>query len=277
MKLLIADDEITIRSGLVSLPWREIGVEQVYEAENGILAKEILRDEGVDIIISDIKMPGMTGLELAEYVNDYNLDTAVILLTGFSDFTYAQNAIRSGVADYMLKPLRPDDILHTVSDIIRRLEQQRYQEKVVRQYEREADSVDLGTQISHHFRDVNEQTAEILQDMARHFTQDISLNMVAEKYHFSVAYLSRMIRKETGFSFSEILIGMRLMEAALYLKDDKIKIGLAGEKAGFKDYRYFSQVFKKVFGVSPGEFRKNSDGHRSYRIKSVLEMMQEKK
>lgn len=277
MRLLIADDEIAIRRGLVSLPWREIGIERVYEAENGILAKEILQNESVDIVISDIKMPGMTGLELAEYVNDYNLDTAVILLTGFSDFSYAQNAIRNGVADYMLKPLRPNDILRTVSDIIRRLEQQRYQEKVVRQYEREANSVDLGTQISHHFRGVNEQTAEILQDMAKHFTQDISLNSMAEKYHFSAAYLSRMIRKETGFSFSELLIGMRLMEAALYLKDDKIKIGLIGEKAGFKDYRYFSQVFKKVFCVSPGEFRKGSDGHRRYRIKSILEMMQEKK
>ena len=62
MKMLIADDEITIRKGMLSLPWKEIGIEKVYEAENGLQAKEILRDEAIDILISDIRRPGLTGL-----------------------------------------------------------------------------------------------------------------------------------------------------------------------------------------------------------------------
>jgi AraC-like DNA-binding protein len=86
-----------------------------------------------------------------------------------------------------------------------------------------------------------------------------------------------MIGRETGFSFSKLLLGMRLMEAALFLQDDNIKIGLAGEKAGFKDYRYFSQVFRKIFGTSPGEFRKDKGFHKNYRIKQILDMIQEKK
>lgn len=277
MRLLIADDEIAIRRGLMSLSWQDIGIEQVYEAENGIKAQEILRDTGVDIVISDIKMPGLTGLQLAEYVKERDLDTAVILLTGFSDFCYAQKAIQNGVVDYMLKPLRPGDILGTVSGTLKRLKQQRYQEKVVRQHERETDSVDLSSQISQLFHRANEQTTAVLIDMAKHFTQDISLNSMASKYHFSVAYLSKMIGRETGFSFSKLLLGMRLMEAALFLQDDNIKIGLVGEKAGFRDYRYFSQVFRKVFGVSPGEFRKGKHFHKNYRIKQILEMIQEKK
>ena len=96
MKLLVADDEMTIRRGLLSLPWNTIGIDEVFEAENGLAAMEILRSHRVDIMISDVRMPGMTGLELAEYVKEYDLDTAVILLTGFSDFEYAQQAIRSG-------------------------------------------------------------------------------------------------------------------------------------------------------------------------------------
>lgn len=120
MNLLVADDEMAIRRGMLSLPWTSIGIEEVYEAENGLQAKDILRQKRVDIIISDIKMPGLTGLELAEYVKEYDLDTAVILLTGFSDFSYAQKAIRNEVFDYMLKPLRPKDILETVSGVMKR-------------------------------------------------------------------------------------------------------------------------------------------------------------
>lgn len=140
MNLLVADDEMAIRRGMLSLPWTSIGIEEVYEAENGLQAKDILRQKRVDIIISDIKMPGLTGLELAEYVKEYDLDTAVILLTGFSDFSYAQKAIRNEVFDYMLKPLRPKDILETVSGVVKRLEQRRYQKNVVRRYETDADS-----------------------------------------------------------------------------------------------------------------------------------------
>ncbi|MCP1110544.1 response regulator transcription factor [Ohessyouella blattaphilus] len=277
MNLLIADDEKAIRQGMMSLPWEDIGINQVFEAENGIQAKAVLHEKVVDIVISDIKMPGMTGLELAEYIKEYDLDTVIILLTGFSDFCYAQEAIRYNVVDYMLKPLRPRDIMNTVARSGERLKQIRYQEKVVRQYEREADSVDLSNQIRHHFRDTNPQTKMILQDMSKNFTQDISLNSMAEKYHFSVAYLSRMIRKETGFSFSEMLVSMRLTEAVQQLEDEKVKIGQVAEKSGFSDYRYFSQVFKKTLGCSPGEYRRSGDKQRIYGLKSMLEMTREKK
>lgn len=272
MRLLIADDEKNIRNGLLSLPWNTIGIQKVYQAENGLEALKILEEKQIDIVISDIKMPGLSGLELAEFVQKNSLDTAVVLLTGFSEFEYAQRALRNGVLDYMLKPLRPRDILTTVLRVKEALEKRRYKEKVVEQYEGAASSKDYQEQISWHFRNVNEQAMEILRDMAQNFSQGVSLNSLAEKYHYSVAYLSRMIKKETGFSFSEILNSIRLAQAAEFLQKDCGKISMAGEMAGFSDQKYFSQVFKKAFGVSPGEFRKQEET-QLYSIIDILHLI----
>ena len=277
MKLLIADDEITIRKGMLSLPWNEIGIEKVYEAENGLQAKELLIKEAVDIIISDIRMPGFTGLELAEYVKECGIDCAVILLTGFSEFEYAQQAIKNQVADYMLKPLMPKDILETVSRAIDRLKRNRYQESIVRQHEAEMNGPNLERQISHYFHGINAQVSEILNDMAQSFSQDITLNSFAEKYHFSISYLSRLIKRETGYGFSDLLNSIRILHAINLLEDTSVRIGDISEQSGFQDVRYFSQIFKKVVGCTPREYKRSRDTRQTYNLKLVLELLQEKK
>lgn len=270
MNLLIVDDEKKIRKGLLSLPWETIGILEVYETENGTRALEMLNQHTIDVIISDIKMPGLSGLELAEYIKERRLDIAVILLTGFSDFNYAQQAIHNQVVDYLLKPLRPKEILNVVAEAVKRLEKGRYQKKVVRQYEIATESMNLEEETAHLFRDVNVQCMEILIDMSRSFTQDITLNDMAKKHHFSSAYLSRMIKKETGYLFSDLLNGMRLTEAVRLLQEGNMKISLICEKTGFRDSKYFSQLFKKVIGCSPNELRKGEASEINFGLPELL-------
>ena len=113
MKLLIADDEQKIRVGMASLDWDSIGITEVSLAVNGVEAKKLLEQEPFDIMICDIKMPGLTGLELAAYVQEHTLDTSVILLSGFSDFEYARTAIKIGVEDFLLKPIDSEELEKT--------------------------------------------------------------------------------------------------------------------------------------------------------------------
>lgn len=269
MNLLIVDDEKKIRKGLLSLPWDSIGIGEVYETENGARALELLGEHRIDVVISDIKMPGLSGLELAEHIKKNKLDIAVILLTGFSDFNYAQQAIHNQVVDYLLKPLRPGEILNVVAEAMKRLEQSRYQKKVVRQYEIDTESLNLEEETFYLFKNVNPQCREILLDMSRSFAQDISLNSMAQKYHFSPAYLSRMIKKETGYLFSDLLKGMRLTEAVSLIREENMKISLVCEKTGFRDSKYFSQLFKKVIGCSPHELR-GTDTGTEYTLQELL-------
>ena len=276
MRLLIADDERTIRMGLLSLPWETIGITKVYQVENGLEAMEVLKEKKIDILVSDIRMPGISGLELAEYIQKYAMDTAVVLLTGFSDFEYARTALRNGVEDYLLKPIRPKNILETISRVKDNLEKRRYQKNLVKQYETAVSSPDYQEQITWHFKGLQNQAMEILKDMAQNYSEGISLNSLAEKYHFSVGYLSRMIKKETGYSFSEIVNSIRLTAAVELLADETIKISHIGDCVGFSDQKYFSQVFKKTFGISPGEYRKQKEMQK-YSIMDILKKETEEK
>ena len=219
----------------------------------------MLKAKKIDILVSDIRMPGISGLELAEYIQKCAMDTAIVLLTGFSDFEYARTALRNGVEDYLLKPIRPKNILETISRVKDNLEKRRYQKNLVKQYETAVSSQDYQEQITWQFKGLQDQAMEILKDMARNYSEGISLNSLAEKYHFSVGYLSRMIKKETGYSFSEILNSIRLTAAVELLADETIKISHIGDCVGFSDQKYFSQVFKKTFGISPGEYRKQKE------------------
>ena len=273
MKLLIADDEQKIRTGMASLDWASVGITEVALAVNGLEAEKYLKEEHFDIMICDIKMPGLTGLDLAAYVKEHMLDTSVILLSGFSEFEYAREALKNNVCDYMLKPLRPKDILDTVKNVMENLERKRYREKVVRDYEAASSSPDFTEQMRWNFRGVNPQIMEILMNLSKNFNGTVSLNALADQYYFSSAYLSRMIKKETGYSFSEILLSIRLAAAVRLLGKKQYKISYIADKAGFSDHKYFGQVFKKVFGCKPAEFRKRQESEKNYSIRSVLELM----
>jgi len=272
MILLIADDESVIRKGLLSLNWSKLGIDTVLDAQNGIEAKQYLKDYDVDILVSDIRMPGHSGLELSEYIQKTSANTAIILLTGFDEFQYAQQALRNQVFDYLLKPVKPDELMSAVAAAKCKIEQQKYKTQVVNEFEGNVGNYTTTEKILYSFRNIDVQVFSILTFMAQNYHEDISLNTLAEKYHFTTVYLSRLIKKETGYSFVDILTCIRLMNAVDLLKDSKCKIHIVCDKVGFKDQRYFSQVFRKVFGHNPVEYRKQNEMNEKYSIMELLEL-----
>jgi len=272
MILLIADDESVIRKGLLSLNWSKLGIDTVLDAQNGIEAKQYLKDYDVDILVSDIRMPGHSGLELSEYIQKTSANTAIILLTGFGEFQYAQQALRNQVFDYLLKPVKPDELMSAVAAAKCKIEQQKYKTQVVNEFEGNVGNYTTTEKILYSFRNIDVQVFSILTFMAQNYHEDISLNTLAEKYHFTTVYLSRLIKKETGYSFVDILTCIRLMNAVDLLKDSKCKIHIVCDKVGFKDQRYFSQVFRKVFGHNPVEYRKQNEMNEKYSIMELLEL-----
>lgn len=122
-KVMIADDEPYIREGMEKLiPWRELGCELVCSVSNGQEALDYFKEQLPDIIILDIKMPLVSGLEVAAYITEQNLDIRVILLTAYTDFQYAHTAIKLGVCDYIVKTFALEEVPEAVRKITKELE-----------------------------------------------------------------------------------------------------------------------------------------------------------
>lgn len=111
MKTLIVDDDVFVRQCLMQmLPWQTLDVSQVIEASNGAEALEIALREQPELVITDIKMPRMNGVELARRLKESLIDVCVILVSEYNDFAFMKEALRCGVDDYILKPLVPEKL-----------------------------------------------------------------------------------------------------------------------------------------------------------------------
>ncbi len=127
MKLLIADDEILTRKGLISsIDWESLGIDQIFQADDGLRALHIAKLQKPDIILSDIRMPRLNGIELVEKLSSLLPDTGIIFMSGYSDKEYLKAAIRLNAIDYVEKPLNPEEVKATVAEAIKRRQQLLY-------------------------------------------------------------------------------------------------------------------------------------------------------
>lgn len=123
MKILIVDDEIQIRTGLeIGVPWDSLGISQVFIAENGIEALTICEKEKPQIVITDIRMPEISGLELGKKIKELYKPVEVIILSGYSEFEYAKKALELGAFDYLLKPIRIKELMECVQKTKEKIE-----------------------------------------------------------------------------------------------------------------------------------------------------------
>ena len=249
INLLIVDDEPIITQGLrYTIPWDTYGIKVVGEAEDGKEALEILRKQQVDIVLTDVRMPVMDGIELARTINEQMPRTRVIVISGYDEFEYAREAMRFGVKDYLLKPVDIDELLERVNslkrEIIAEKESNRNLENTVLQ------EVKLENEWKKSW--MVEKAKEYIQ---AHFHEDLKASEVANEMHITPNYFSMIFKKEMGKSFNEYLNDLKIEKAKHLLINTSDRVFEIAKEVGYKEYKYFVQVFRKKTGMTPTDFR----------------------
>lgn len=409
ISMIIADDELVIRQGLLTIPWNEYGIEVIGAASNGEEALKLSKTAKPQILLTDIRMPGMDGLKLIENIKTDVPEVKAILLTGYQDFEYARSAIQLGATGYVLKPSDPDEIITIVLKAKKQIEEE-IKEKLEKSYMLQkmdnakaavlkaflqdlifgriqdpqtimekcrelnytfdhcvvlfielksetgeisseslgrireeiytitfsnckctildihpssfcvilemsaceeavkdkmlALAMDIENRIKNKFDlcvsigisrccnnaadlhiafnqavnclkmeyshgkanithidnlkdelQSNKVISDIIDYIEKFYMDEISLLTVSEHVHMNHIYISRLIRKETGETFLDILTKTRMKKACELLVKNEYKSYEISYRVGIKDAGYFSQVFKKYYGATPSEYR----------------------
>ena len=248
--MLVDDEPFALRTLKEMISATKQDWDVVAAAEDGEEAISILQKNQVDLVISDIRMPSVDGLDLCKYINRNFPFIKVILLTGYGEFQYAQQALRYGVVDYLLKPCSFESLFEAID----RVEKEILKEKSLNS------QLDNPKMLNGHTEPTevkkNRRVIElVLEKIQKRLSEDLSLKQLAEEVYLSPTYLGRIFKEYTGVSFSSYLIQLRLEKAKQLLADPALKIYEVSERVGYNDQAHFTHVFKKFVGITPQEYK----------------------
>lgn len=245
-KSIVVDDERSIQERLSKFfPWNEYGFTVVGTAGDGYAALKLVEEMQPDLIFTDIKMPMMNGLELAEQVSKHFPKTKVVILTAHDDFDYAKKAINYGVIGYLLKPIMKKDFRELMDNL-----------KPKHFPDINEESIDEKSTPETPHKEKNQYVDFAIKYVREHYAEPIALKDIAYQIYIHEAYLSKLFNEKMGDGFSSYLNKVRVEEAKKLIMYTDTQLKDVAEKVGFSTYSYFNRVFKQTVGVTPLEFRR---------------------
>lgn len=258
IKCIVVEDELPVRQDLVLLTrWENLGIVCVGEASNGSEGIELFERFNPDIIITDIRMPEMDGISFISAIKELcesqkRILPECIILSGFSEFEYARSAITLGVSEYLLKPISDAELEKALGDAIKRIEESRRSAILQKKLFNEYRTLSSGENEPQNTGSYVDRAVRILLNR---YVSGVSIEDVAREIGVSTGHLSRLFKQETGYTFLDYLMNIRVKRAAELLQDPTVKIYEVADFVGYTDARYFAQVFRKITGMTPTEFR----------------------
>lgn len=242
MKILIADDEEYVRYELKEL-LLEINIDlEITEVINGSEFLNMIGLQSYDAAFVDIKMPGLSGLEVIEKIAPDNLQTEWIILTGHSDFEYAKKSISLGVTEYLLKPVAKEELEQVLVKIEKNLAVKSGKLFIDVSIEGSDDTIHLV------------RSAERI--VRKRFSEKIGVAQIADELGVTPNYLSTLYKKFTHKTLTRHITDIRMTKALVLLKQSGISVKEATELLGYSSSRHFARLFREYYGISPSEYIK---------------------
>ena len=249
-RILVADDEKAERELLSNYLKEAFGATiDLRVVENGRQAVTMATITESDILLLDIEMPGLSGLEAAKQIIAQREDVKIIFITAFPLFSYAQEALKLGALDYILKPVNRDNLIATVKRTMELIEAQKQLSQVASQINK--------------IKDDNDENENVLIQKVRRYLElnymklDISLDSISEMIHLNSTYFSALFKKEAGVNFLDYLTDLRINAAKEYLRDPLKSSSEIASLVGYDSGGYFTRAFKKRTGMTLTEYRKS--------------------
>ena len=245
--MLLVDDEILpLNAFKKRVDWLKYGFSDVFTAQDAASAKEILQAHRPELVISDIEMPGESGLELIKYIAEEYPGTETLVLTCHADFSYIKRSMKVRARDYVLKPVdyeELDEILQKFIEDQKQSQERRKMEYLVQDTEK--------------MRRENDETRidQVRAYIDEHLGEKMYVEDLAGLVHINEQYLMRLFKKETGLPVTEYITKQRIQMASTLLKETDKSVSFISDCVGFQDYSYFTKMFKKYTGLTPKEYR----------------------
>ena len=283
----IAEDEPYTREVLVHyIPWQELGITQVLEAGNGKAALELALTHRPDIVLSDIRMPKLNGIELAQEIRKEDKNCRFIFLRAYTDREYLKSAIQIRVVSYVEKPVNIPEIRQAaetaVSEIITQREFLKMRHKQhPESAPSESENISAPTTVSPDSAVPSFDACDEIFDAESFFIKNpslesapyinkaidrilknysdekLSISQLAGQLYLSSNYLSGIFKKETGKTINQFITQVRIYHAKQYLKDSSLSLSAIALRTGYHDANYFSKAFKRETGITPKAFRED--------------------
>jgi len=229
MKLLMIDDEPLELEQLSYLVKKQYPNWNIFTAEDAFEARQLLKTHSFPLAFVDIQLPGDTGLDFCEYLRTNDYDTEVVLITAYQDFSYAKQAIRLDVLDYLVKPVIEKELLKVIEDFL------------AKNAYMETKSVLIN---------------KVLDIVHEDYGQKLQLTDLARKVFVTPTYLSKKFTEVTGVKFTDYITNFRIQKAKQLMTDHpEWSLLQIAEEVGFSSQHHFSNLFKKIEGITPSQFK----------------------
>lgn len=256
--VIVVEDEAVIRRGIVlTTDWASLDLRVIGEAANGVEGELLARKLRPDIIITDIAMPGIDGLEMIQNLYEELPDTEFIIISGHAEFAYAQKALFFGVKGYILKPIDPKELVvhlqRTIADVEKR--KLEYSKDIrLEQLESGIQAFSIPQEDLHDYRD--EYIKEAISMIEKHYDEQLRAKDLAMHMGISERTLTSLFKERSGYSLLEYQTLYRMKKASQFLQQKDLSVYEVASLVGYKDYRYFSKIFKSSFAMTPLEYKK---------------------
>lgn len=252
MKLLVVDDEYIAVEGVMNgVNWEILGFDEVFQAYSYSQAVELMQMKYVEILLCDIEMPDGTGLELVRWVNQHSPNTECIIMSCHDEFDYARQALSMRCLDYVLKPVRYTALTAILKKAMETVEERRHKERMEHFGQQYIDMV--SAQSGDGCEDAVEKVERYIRE---HLSEELSVKNLAEMVYVGADHLTRTFKKRYGKTITDYILQQRMNLAVELLKNPSLTITMVSDAVGFGNYSYFTEQFKRTFGKTPQEYRK---------------------